>query len=516
MSVIINKMSVAKPVIVELANMPLDARTRCNNVDDFPNIETPFVGMLIYTIDDGKFWVVTKLKAKLIGSMSVENMQIDEYAEFVGGSGGGGEYTAGEGISIANGAISVNFNIVAKKADIKSYSAGTGINISSAGVISCTVTPKDPIEYTAGSGLLLVGSEFEVDFETVAKKGDIKSYSAGEGLSLNGTTFSVDWAKVAKAADIVTYHAGVGISIVNGVINCTLTPEDPIEYSAGEGITISNTDVISVDWTKVAKAADIKSYSAGDGLSLNGTVFSVDWTAVAKKADIKTYSNGEGLSLNGTTFSVDWTAVAKKADIVNYTAGTGIDITNGVISCTIAPEDPIEYSAGEGLSLNGTEFAVDFDVVAKKSDIPDGTSDYNELKNKPIIAAGEGVNVDIIKGGSLIVSGAGDTDTNGTYEMVDQAAEGTARVWQKEGRKLYNDGTKWIFDDDTDNASFYYSSTGTADPWGATFTAALSSLGNPPTVAQVSNGMQDKITVSIEDIIGDLNEILDEINGEVI
>lgn len=332
MSVIINKMSVAKPVIVELADMPLDARTRCNNVDDFPNIETPFIGMLIYTIDDGKFWVVTKLKAKLIGSMSVENMQIDEYAEFVGGSGGGAEYTAGEGISITDGAISVNFNTVAKKADIVNYSAGAGISISSAGVISCSVTPGESIEYTAGDGLLLVGSEFEVDFE----------------------------------------------------------------------------------------------------------------------------------------------------------------------------------------------------VVAKKSDIPDGTTDYNALENKPIIAAGAGVTVEIIKGGSLLVSGAGDETTNGTYEMVDQAAEGTARVWQKEGRKLYNDGTKWLFDDDTDASSFYYSSATTDDPWGATFTAALETLGTAPTVALI--GTQDVTTIApdfnvvakksevtaIMGQLGDIDDILDDINGEEI
>lgn len=455
MSVIINKMSVAKPVIVELANMPLDARTRCNNVDDFPNIETPFVGMLIYTIDDGKFWVVTKLKAKLIGSMSVENMQIDEYAEFVGGS-GGGEYTAGEGISITNGAISVNFNTVAKKADIVNYSAGTGISISSAGVISCTVIPEDPIEYTSGDGLLLVGTRFEVDFETVAKK-----------------------------ADITTYYAGTNISIVNGVINCTVDVEDPIEYSAGDGITISNADVISVDFN-----------------------------TVAKKGDIKTYSGSTNISVSDAGVIDITDKVALKTDITTYSAGTGISITNGVISCTVDPEDPIEYSAGSGLSLNGTTFSVDFNTVARKGDIPEATTDYNALDNRPIIAAGEGVTVEFVKGGTLIVSGAGDETTNGTYEMVNQAAEGTARVWQKEGRKLYNDGSKWLFDDDTDASSFYYSSSGTADPWGATFTAALESLGNPPTVALVGNGMQDKITVSLTVALGDINAILDEINGE--
>lgn len=85
MSVITNKISVAKPVIVGTIDSPLDARTRCNNIEDFPNIEMPFIGMLIYTTDDGKFWVVTKLKSKLIGNQAIANAQIDTYEEFSSG-----------------------------------------------------------------------------------------------------------------------------------------------------------------------------------------------------------------------------------------------------------------------------------------------------------------------------------------------------------------------------------------------------------------------------------------------
>jgi hypothetical protein len=189
-------MSVAKPVIVELADMPLDARIRCNNVDDFPNIETPYIGMLIYTLDDGKFWVVTKLKSKLIGSMAVENMAIDKYVEFPSGGGGG-------------------------------YANGDGISISDDNVIS-------------------------VDFDVVARKDDIKTYKEGEGISVSDNTISVDFDVVAKKSDIKTYKAGTNISIAeDGTISCTVSGGGG-SYTAGTGIAISAENAISVDTEVIA------------------------------------------------------------------------------------------------------------------------------------------------------------------------------------------------------------------------------------------------------------------------
>lgn len=349
MSVILDKISVAKPVIVEKANMPLDARCRCNNEADFPNIETPFIGMLIYTIDDGKFWVVTKLKSKLIGSMAVANMAIDEYHEFVGGGGGGVIYEKGDGILISKeNVISVDFEAVAKKGDIVKYTQGTGIKIEN-NVISCTVSGGK--EYSAGEGLLLVGTKFEVDYSKVAKPGDIKSYSGSDNISVSS--------------------AGV------------------------------------------------------------------------------------------------------------------IDVTG---------------------------------KVALKTDIPEQNFDYNALENKPKIIAGDGIKIEIELAESLIVSGAGNTECNGTYELVDHKKKGTARVWQKSNRKIYHDGTKWLIDSDADGASFYYSATGTADPWTLTFSAALSEFGNAPSVARANSNSSDKFVISADfsDVIGDINSILDDINGEVI
>lgn len=181
MSTISDKISVKKPVIPEQTNVPLDARTVCDSVEDFPNIELPYLGMIVFTKSDGKYWKITELKEKQIGFISVANAQIAKYEEF-GVSGGGGtgtvpDFTAGEGIKIENGKI------------------------------SCTVS------YGAGEGLKLEGQNFRIDPGKVALKSDLKSYSGSENIAI-GSDGKIDVTdKVALKSDIKTYTAGNGISI---------------------------------------------------------------------------------------------------------------------------------------------------------------------------------------------------------------------------------------------------------------------------------------------------------------
>ncbi|MBR2364287.1 MAG: hypothetical protein IKA79_03705, partial [Lentisphaeria bacterium] len=72
---------VGTSLIPGTANTPLDARCRVTAISDIPNISNPFLGMEIYCLANSKTYKVTKLKSKMIGSMSVANGAVDEYEE---------------------------------------------------------------------------------------------------------------------------------------------------------------------------------------------------------------------------------------------------------------------------------------------------------------------------------------------------------------------------------------------------------------------------------------------------
>jgi hypothetical protein len=126
-------------------------------------------------------------------------------------------------------------------------------------------------------------------------------------------------------------------------------------------------------------------YSAGAGLSLDGTVFGVDTAVMQRRvtgacepgasiraiagdgtveceADDDTdtlYSAGAGLSLDGTVFGVD-TAVTQRRVTGACEPGTSIRAIagDGTVECEADDDTDTSYSAGAGLSLAGTVFGV--------------------------------------------------------------------------------------------------------------------------------------------------------------
>lgn len=70
---------VAGSLIPGTVNTPLDQRTRVNALSEVSQIENPFVGMKFYCLATGKTYTVKSLKAKLIGSFTVQDAMVDEY-----------------------------------------------------------------------------------------------------------------------------------------------------------------------------------------------------------------------------------------------------------------------------------------------------------------------------------------------------------------------------------------------------------------------------------------------------
>lgn len=240
-------------------------------------------------------------------------------------------------------------------------------------------------------------------------------------------------------------------------------------YAAGENVSINNDVISAVDTT----------YTAGSGLTLEGTEFSADMAVLQKKltagsniqindnvisATDTTYSAGSGLSLTGTTFAVDTSVVQEKltagtnvqindnvisATDTKYTAGTNVQInSSNVISATdttytagtnvqinssnVISATDTTYSAGSGITLTGTTFSADKSVMQEKL-----TAGTNVQINNNVISAtdttysaGDNISIDA----SNVISAASQVQSDW------DATSGVAEILHKPETKY------WYFD----------------------------------------------------------------------
>lgn len=64
-------------------NTPMDIRTRLESISEVELVPNPFVGMIFYVMDEDKFYVVKKLKDRVIGTMVITDALIDEFEPFI-------------------------------------------------------------------------------------------------------------------------------------------------------------------------------------------------------------------------------------------------------------------------------------------------------------------------------------------------------------------------------------------------------------------------------------------------
>lgn len=286
-------------------------------------------------------------------------------------------YTAGQGLTLLGTMFSVDLSAIQARI---TGACGEGFAVRAVAADgSVTCEQDDGQAYSAGAGLSLIGSEFAVtgapweglwnvptgfadgedDGLTIVSWTDVltrpfglddgdndTTYTAGTGLSLIGTVFNVDTTTIQARVTGVC-GASFSISSINDDGTVTCEQDDNTTYIAGSGLDLAGTifsvtgapwagltgmpagfvdgvddGLLSVSWTDILTRPtglddgdDNTTYSAGSGLNLAGTVFSVigaPWAGLtgvpagfADGADNDTtYSNGSGLGLAGTVFSV--------------------------------------------------------------------------------------------------------------------------------------------------------------------------------------------------------------------
>lgn len=77
-----NKIISSGGFVPSSTDTPIDLRIRVQSIDDIYDIELPYVGMIVYVIDEDKYYKIKTLKAKEVGITSIENALVDTFEEF--------------------------------------------------------------------------------------------------------------------------------------------------------------------------------------------------------------------------------------------------------------------------------------------------------------------------------------------------------------------------------------------------------------------------------------------------
>lgn len=77
-----NKIISSGGFVPSSTDTPIDLRIRVQSINDIYDIELPYVGMIVYVIDEDKYYKIKTLKAKEVGIALIENALVDTFEEF--------------------------------------------------------------------------------------------------------------------------------------------------------------------------------------------------------------------------------------------------------------------------------------------------------------------------------------------------------------------------------------------------------------------------------------------------
>ena len=233
--------------------------------------------------------------------------------------------------------------------------------------------------YTAGFGLDLDGTTFNVLTDTVQTR---VTGTCAPGSMV--TAINADGSVVCETDDDTTYTAGTGLDLVGTTFNVlTDTVQTRVTGACTPGSMVT---AINADGSVVCETDDDTTYAAGFGLDLDGSTFNIltgtmqtrvtgtcapgsmvtainaDGTVVCETDDDTTYAAGFGLELDDSIFNVLTDTLQTR---VTGTCAVGSTIqainADGSVECGIVSGTPV--NAGFGLELDGTTFNVLSDTI---------------------------------------------------------------------------------------------------------------------------------------------------------
>ncbi|MBT3800535.1 MAG: hypothetical protein HOG05_05235 [Bacteroidetes bacterium] len=304
----------------------------------------------------------------------------------------GTTYTAGNGIDITGTTVSTvissNSGLAFNAAELE-VNPGTGLSLSG-GLLNAQTTiaqwNANQLYGTAvSSGLapsadqVLTWNGTSSQWEAATASG--ATYSAGAGMTLTGTTFDADSNRAIWNANQLygtavsnTLSPAAGQVLTwNGISNqWEATTASGATYSAGSGMTLngttfdadSNRAIWNANQLYGTAVSNTLSPAAGQVLTWNGT--SSQWEATT--ASGSTYTAGSGMTLNGTIFDADsnraiWNANqlygTAVSNALSPTAGQILTWNGTSSQWEAATASGSTYLAGSGMTLTGNTFHAD-------------------------------------------------------------------------------------------------------------------------------------------------------------
>ena len=277
-------------------------------------------------------------------------------------------YSAGTGIDITGTTISADTSVLATQTDLSSkqdeLTAGSNITISN-NTISATDTT-----YSAGTGISITSNAISVDnplpSSTSADEGKVLKVDANGdpewATGGGGSQVQSDWAEedplepsfIENKPTPKTLVAGQGIAISESSASLTVTntvARDAVNLVAGSGVTLTQSG------SDLTISSSDTTYTAGDGIKIsNQNVISADETVLWE--DTPTTS----MSLSETPANFEYLRVYVTRDtgvqLVGLAAATSNYLTFGMLHYDNSEGSPMQEITAAYTSSNGTTFTL--------------------------------------------------------------------------------------------------------------------------------------------------------------
>jgi hypothetical protein len=294
---------------------------------------------------------------------------------------------------------------------------------------------------------------------------DLTTYSAGNGLTLAGSVFSIGAGAIttttiadgaistAKLADASINTAKLADNSVSTskIIDGTIVSAD-ISNTAAIPFSKLNITKSDINGLGIPSNTDLSTYSAGNGLTLTGSVFSIGAGAITTTTIADGAISTAKLADNSVSTAkiIDGTIVS--ADISNTAAipFSKLSISKSDINGLGIPSntDLTIYSAGNGLTLTGSVFSIGAGAITTTT-IADGAISTAKIADASVTSSKISGVLSVSNGGTGLATLTSNSVLvgNGT-STVNFVAPGAS------GNVLKSDGTSWVSGTVSSSSSF--------------------------------------------------------------